>query len=429
VSKSAAAVTRIVGRETPRVRLAPRVRRAVSLMRGAKREQSLIIGLDPGAVPTSDAFLLAGGRTLGADGSREILLTREQAKNLGASAGDTVRVVTRNVSGRISTLDFTVAGVGDFIMPSLFSYKACFADISSARLLVGLGPGESTDILVYLPDGGRAAPLARAMLKDIEASGIPAARVAIPYEGTTLPGWYYTSPTAPAKAPLLIVIQGYDGTAEETQYEGIEAIKRGMDCLVFEGPGQGQAIREQNLTFRPDWENVFRPVIDWVVRRPDVDPSRIAVLGLSFGGSYVIRAAAFEHRPKVYIADPGYLSIADVFFERADEKLPNLYREDPATFNETVEDAIKYGVAWRWFFNDGMWKFGVDAPADLVKALLACDNTPYISKITSTVLLMDGEDEVAGKGQAKALYDALHCQNGNLSVGTARMFDWLEEHL
>jgi esterase/lipase len=282
--------------------------------------------------------------------------------------------------------------------------------------------------------------------KAVKLLGLPVTRVAIPFEGTTLPGWYYKSPTAPAKAPLLIVIQGYDGTAEETQYEGMEAIKRGMDCLIFEGPGQGQALREGNLTFRPDWENVFKPVVDWVVKRPDVDPARIAVLGISFGGSYVIRAAAFEHRPKIYIANPGYLNIADVFFERADAKLLNLYKEDPVTFNETIEDAMKYTVAWRWFFNDGMWKFAVSTPADLVKALLAYDNTPYISKITSTVLVMDGEDEIAGKGQAKALYDALqcpkdylffdtesaaslHCQNGTLSVGTARMFDWLEERL
>jgi hypothetical protein len=282
--------------------------------------------------------------------------------------------------------------------------------------------------------------------KAVKLLQFPVTRVAIPYEGTTLPGWYYKSPTAPAKAPLLIVIQGYDGTAEETQYEGMEAIKRGIDCLIFEGPGQGQALREGSLKFRPDWENVFKPVVDWAVSRPDVDPARIAVLGISFGGSYVIRAAAFEHRPKIYIPNPGYVSIADVFFERADPKIINLYREDPKAFNDKMEDAMKYEVAWRWFFNDAMWKFGVDTPADVVKALLAYDNTPYIRQVTSTVLVMDGEDEVAGKGQAKALYDALqcpkdymlfttesaaslHCQNGTLSVGSARMFDWLEEHL
>jgi esterase/lipase len=271
-------------------------------------------------------------------------------------------------------------------------------------------------------------------------------RVRIPYEDTTLPGWFYTSPSARGSAPLLIVIQGYDGTAEETQYAGMEAMKRGIHCLIFEGPGQGQALREQSLKFRPDWEKIFTPVIDYAVSRPEVDPERIAVLGTSFGGSFVIRAAAFEHRPKIYIANPGYINIADVFFERVDRKIVNLYEEDPKSFDEKMEQAMKYTVAYRWFLNDGMWKFGASSPAVLVKALKAYDNTPYISRITSTVLVMDGTEEIAGQGQAKKLYDALqcpkdymlftaedtaslHCQNGSLAVGTARMFDWIEEHI
>jgi esterase/lipase len=282
--------------------------------------------------------------------------------------------------------------------------------------------------------------------KAVELLDMPVQRVMIPYEGTTLPGWFYKSPNAKGKAPLIIAIQGYDGTAEETQYVGVEAIKRGFNCLIFEGPGQGQALREQDLKFRPDWEKVFTPVVDWAVSRADVDPERIAVLGISFGGSYVIRAAAFEHRPKIYIANPGYINIVDVFFERVDKKIINLYGEDPQAFNDKMQEAMKYVVAYRWFFNDGMWKFAVSSPAELVEALKRYDNTPYIARITSTVLIMDGADEIAGAGQAKALYDALvcpkdcmlftpestgslHCQNGSLSVSTMRMFDWLEEHL
>jgi esterase/lipase len=282
--------------------------------------------------------------------------------------------------------------------------------------------------------------------KAMELLEMPVTRVRIPYGGTTLPGWYYASPKAMARAPLLIVIQGYDGTAEETQYMGLEAMKRGFHCLIFEGPGQGQALREQGLKFRPDWENVFAPVVDWAVARPDVDPARIAVFGTSFGGSFVIRAAAFEHRPKIYVANPGYVNIVDVFFERVDSKIVHLFEEDPKGFDDKMEDAMKYAVAYRWFLGDGMWKFGVETPSALVKALKEYDNAPYIDRITSTVLVMDGTEEIAGAGQAKKLFDALrcpkdymlfetestaslHCQNGSLSVGTARLFDWLEERL
>jgi putative ABC transport system permease protein len=74
----------------------------------------------------------------------------------------------------MSKRDFMVAGIGDFVMLSLFSYKACFADISSARDLIGLGPGEATDLLMFLQGGGMAETLARSMMADIKASGIPA---------------------------------------------------------------------------------------------------------------------------------------------------------------------------------------------------------------------------------------------------------------
>ena len=88
----------------------------------------------------------------------------------------------------------------------------------------------------------------------------------------------------------------------------------------------------------------------------------------------------------------------------------NLYKEDPGAFNDVIKDGMKYEVGWRWFFNDGIWKFGVTTPADLVKTLLDYDNTPSPPQITSTVLVMDGEDEIAGKGQAKAVYDVLLSQ-------------------
>jgi len=34
----------------------------------------------------------------------------------------------------------------------------------------------------------------------------------------------------------------------------------------------------------PDWDVVVTPAVDWVVARPDVDPDRIALMGMSLGG-------------------------------------------------------------------------------------------------------------------------------------------------
>jgi putative ABC transport system permease protein len=113
-------------------------------------------------------------------GAREILLTQEQAKSLKVSVGGTVQVVTRNTEGRIAKLDFTVCGIGDFVMLSMFGYKACFTDITSARELFGIRPEEATDLLAFLPDGSASAEVARRLAAASAAAGVPAVRVGEP---------------------------------------------------------------------------------------------------------------------------------------------------------------------------------------------------------------------------------------------------------
>ena len=99
------------------------------------------------------------------------------------------------------------------------------------------------------------------------------------------------------RRPTLIITGGYDSTAEEAYFfSGAAAVARGYTCLVFDGPGQGAALIEDGLVFRPDWESVIRPVVDFAISRPEVDPARIALLGISFGGYLAPRAASGEQR-------------------------------------------------------------------------------------------------------------------------------------
>ena len=66
----------------------------------------------------------------------------------------------------------------------------------------------------------------------------------------------------------------------------------------------------QGLTFRPDWEHVVTPVLDYALSKleGEVDPDRIGLMGMSFGGFLNTRAAAFDKRFKVMVADPGNLA-------------------------------------------------------------------------------------------------------------------------
>jgi len=58
--------------------------------------------------------------------------------------------------------------------------------------------------------------------------------------------------------------------------------------LIFEGPGQGAVIREQELPYRYDWEKVVTPVVDYALSRDNVDPNKVALIqsGTKFG--YII---------------------------------------------------------------------------------------------------------------------------------------------
>ena len=159
------------------------------------------------------------------------------------------------------------------------------------------------------PSGPRITDLSRRARACFELAlgltSLAVERVAIPYEGTALPGYFYCADQAGARAPTLIVHTGYDGTQEELRAHAMAATARRINCLTFEGPGQGAVIREQGLGFRPDWEAVVTPVVDCVLGLPAVDPGRIALLGISFGGYLAPRAAAFEHRIAACIANGG----------------------------------------------------------------------------------------------------------------------------
>ncbi|MBN2687307.1 MAG: alpha/beta hydrolase, partial [Deltaproteobacteria bacterium] len=130
--------------------------------------------------------------------------------------------------------------------------------------------------------------------------------VEIPFEGTTLPGYLCLADNKGIKKPLIIIHSGFDGTGEELYFEiAWFAIRRGYNCLLFEGPGQGRVIRKQKIHFRPNWETVVTPVVDFALTLPVVDPERIVLMGISMGGYLAPRAAAFEKRIAVCIPNGG----------------------------------------------------------------------------------------------------------------------------
>jgi 2,6-dihydroxypseudooxynicotine hydrolase len=149
---------------------------------------------------------------------------------------------------------------------------------------------------------------------------VPGERLAIPFEdGLTMWG-ILRKPLQSIRPPVVLLIPGLDSVKEELHSYGDEFLRRGMATLALDGPGQGEMEFERPMRF--DYEVVARAAIDALERRDDLDASRIGMLGVSLGGYYAPRAAAFEPRIRAVIAVAGPYSIPDAF-----DQMPSLTQE------------------------------------------------------------------------------------------------------
>jgi alpha-beta hydrolase superfamily lysophospholipase len=146
-------------------------------------------------------------------------------------------------------------------------------------------------------------------------------RVAIPFESKLLYG-ILRKPAGLARPPVMVMVCGLDSCKEETDAYEQPYVARGVATLVFDGPGQGEA--EYEFPIRGNYETVVKAVIDYVETRPDLDASRIGLWGVSLGGYYASRAAAFEKRVTACIALSGPFDFLEAW-----DTLPELTR---ATF-------------------------------------------------------------------------------------------------
>lgn len=143
-------------------------------------------------------------------------------------------------------------------------------------------------------------------------------------------------PAGVGRLPVLVMAPGLDSTKEELHAYETPFLERGIAVLAFDGPGQGEA--EYEVPICGDYEKAAAEVMDWIGRRDDLDAARAAIWGVSLGGYYAPRAAAFEPRFKACIALSGPFDWAEIW-----EALPDLTRETfrVRSHSATPEEAKK----------------------------------------------------------------------------------------
>lgn len=192
--------------------------------------------------------------------------------------------------------------------------------------------------------------------KAIALSGEPVEYVEVPFEDTTLPGLFVPAITNRDKAPCVVHFDGFDWN-KELMYclERQDMAKRGVSLLLIDTPGVGEARRMRDLPLRPDTETSAGACVDYLVSRDDVDSERLGVTGISMGGYYAPRAAAFEKRFKCVAAWGGLYDFAAVLehvVEQGTESMPDqifhagwvIGEQDPEKMSAKFKELTLKGV-------------------------------------------------------------------------------------
>ena len=189
--------------------------------------------------------------------------------------------------------------------------------------------------------------------------------------------------------------------------------------------------------------------MDAMLARPDVDPNRVAVIGISQAGYWVPRALAFEHRPAAAVVDPG---VTDVSTSWTDP-LPQVMRKQLAEGKQNAFDREMHlaelfspSTAATLSFRGKPYGLNGGSRFELYETVATYRLGEEVEQITTPLLITDPEDEQFWPGQSGQLHDRLpgckrlvaftaqeganrHCEPMGTAVREARIFDWLEEHL
>jgi pimeloyl-ACP methyl ester carboxylesterase len=281
---------------------------------------------------------------------------------------------------------------------------------------------------------------------DRVAAALPLERHEIPFRGGLLPAVRFAA--AGTARDTVVLHGGFDSYMEEFFFWGPDLAARGFDVVMFEGPGQGAALRRHGLTMSPAWEEPVAAVLDHFAIE------RASLVGLSLGGCLGLRAAAFEPRVERVVAWDVLFDFFDCFAERLPPQVVQKLVEssdagDDAAVNAMFAAQARAGGSGVWALAHGQHISGSATPADFVRWLRAMSTRSCSARVRADVLLLAGAaDHIVPLRQLAQQMEALtsarsvtariftaaehadsHCQVGNLPLVHEVITAFLEQHL
>lgn len=324
-------------------------------------------------------------------------------------------------------------------IPEAFAPLADEAE-RSGRLAEAVGFARIAEFYTPRPSPAQEVAYERYVALWQRAFGDGVERLEVPYEGGVLPAIRRR-----ARGPrhgTVVAFGGFDSIVEEFDpiWRGVCAA--GFDVVAFDGPGQGGARTRSGIVHTHDWERPVAAVAD------HLGLARFALVGLSMGGYWAIRAAAFEPRVAAVVSwSPVYDWTA-----RLPRPVAGLVRRS-ATWrgfmNASVRTRMRLFPVIRHVVTQANWMSGGSEPVDAVRWLLGMRAEHVASeRVRAPALLMVGERDrfqppVLADHQARALTSAEvtvrrftadedaagHMQLGNLELATRVLTDWLRQRL
>ncbi len=140
---------------------------------------------------------------------------------------------------------------------------------------------------------GKKAAYAKALnafLRSCESLTPPMEVVRIPFEGKEIVGYLRLPASTSGPVPVVFAISGLDSRKENLAETYGALIERGIGFFALDGPGTGQSPVKAS----PTADRVLSRALDYLVGRKEIDPKRIVVHGVSFGGYWASKLAITE---------------------------------------------------------------------------------------------------------------------------------------